>query len=90
VYQKDPAAPVRSTNPPISKVARQIMTRLMNFLSISRWGGTLQNLRDSRRAVTSIEYIIMASLIALVIVGSLTLVGQSMPTKALNTISDEL
>lgn len=57
---------------------------------MSRWGGALQTLRHSRRAVTSIEYIIMASLIALVIVGSLRLVGQNMPTKALNTISDEL
>ena len=66
------------------------MTSFFSYLQVSRWSGILRTLRHSRRAVTSIEYIIMASLIALVIVGSLTLVGQSMPTKALNTISDEL
>ncbi len=49
----------------------------------------LRRLRDSRRAVTSIEYVIIASLIALVIVGSVTAVGNKLPA-SFNTVSSEL
>lgn len=46
-------------------------------------------LKLDRRAVTAIEYAIIASLIAAVIVGSVTAVGSKLPT-AFNKISSEL
>jgi pilus assembly protein Flp/PilA len=42
-----------------------------------------------RRAVTAIEYVIIASLIALVIVGGVTAVGKNLP-EAFNKVSSEL
>ncbi|MDE8345048.1 MAG: Flp family type IVb pilin [Acidocella sp.] len=50
---------------------------------------SLSRLRESRRAVTSIEYVIIASLIALVIVGSVTAVGSKLPA-SFNSVASEL
>ena len=45
--------------------------------------------RDDRRAVTAIEYALIAALIAVVIIGALSLLGTNIST-TFNTVSSEL
>lgn len=57
-----------------------MLARLINLVPI---------VRDDRRAVTAIEYALIAALIAVVIIGALSLLGTNIST-TFNTVSSEL
>jgi pilus assembly protein Flp/PilA len=51
--------------------------------------GLIQNLRGDKRGVTALEYGLIASLIAVVIIGALSLLGSNLST-TFATISNKL
>ncbi len=57
-----------------------MLARLLNIVSA---------VRDDRRAVTAIEYALIAALIAVVIIGALNLLGTNI-SSTFNTVSSEL
>ncbi len=57
-----------------------IMVRLLNLVPM---------VRDDRRAVTAIEYALIAALIAVVIIGALSLLGTNI-SSTFNAVSSEM
>jgi len=57
-----------------------MLARLLNIAS---------TVRDDRRAVTAIEYALIAALIAVVIIGALNLLGTNI-SSTFNSVSSEL